>query len=539
MNEHDFNDILHNCELNQIRCSKIIVEFIAHAILDKETNATTAADLKKKTLKLILRKSSTSIDTIRMQLCFEQLHTDEENRMRIDTRKRDVERQHIKTKIIQSSAQTGRSTGFLNFLNKSVIEYIAKSYRAGDDEIQRHEIETSLKQVFSVEQFMEISIESQREKVINGLNPIVLGICLLNKCSNDKDIGDVLASKASSVVQQIDEEIESAKKECNQYRKPSEDNDAMINRRQYLMLLDILKDDIQIIVEESDYLLQTLYTALDDVHQHNFDTRASLSSDYAIGKFQESGNMWMQLCSRLDALEIKQNVFRSIRSEFAVLTLTKFPKNNAQISTRKSGETSQQKLSSHEITDDIAVELSTIGNGTVCWLRDNIPLFRTLPIEYYGFCIWTAVQNHGMIAEGNPNFGAVRFNDRHYIFENLAGLNAFLRDPSRWLEQFRSVVLDNPELIYFLNLQSEFPKAGAIFQRLSKLENDIHVPASINARRNEEARSTSQRDACVETPVHFFESHIDPQYCWNEWEIRRRVIQIADERRHKTVSTNT
>mmetsp|Transcript_20260 Transcript_20260/g.30212 ORF Transcript_20260/g.30212 Transcript_20260/m.30212 type:complete len:300 (-) Transcript_20260:942-1841(-) len=299
-----------------------------------------------------------------------------------------------------------------------------------------------------------------------------------------------------------------------------------------------MKDDIQIITEESNGLMQTLYTALDDVHQHNVEKLSSLSSEYAIPKFQESGIMWMQLCSSLDALKIKQNVFRSIESEFSSLAQNDFSKQGGQ-SLSKMEQISHQDLATHEITDEIAVELSNMGNGTSCWLRDNIPLFRSLPIEYHGICIWTAIRSDGMIVDGKPNLGAVRFNGRHYIFDSIIGLKEFLRDPSLLLSQFRSIVLDKPELIYFLNLQNEFPNVRSMFQSLLQLEDDVCMPASITACDNKEACASSQSDACVETPVHFVESYIDPNYCWNEWDIRRRIIQIADERRRNSASTNT
>jgi hypothetical protein len=30
-------------------------------------------------------------------------------------------------------------------------------------------------------------------------------------------------------------------------------------------------------------------------------------------------------------------------------------------------------------------------------------------------------------------------------------------------------------------------------------------------------------DKSLETPVHFIDKNFDPSYCWNEWELRRRV----------------
>jgi hypothetical protein len=30
-------------------------------------------------------------------------------------------------------------------------------------------------------------------------------------------------------------------------------------------------------------------------------------------------------------------------------------------------------------------------------------------------------------------------------------------------------------------------------------------------------------DKAIDTPLHFIEKNLDPNYCWNEWELRRKV----------------
>ena len=30
-------------------------------------------------------------------------------------------------------------------------------------------------------------------------------------------------------------------------------------------------------------------------------------------------------------------------------------------------------------------------------------------------------------------------------------------------------------------------------------------------------------DKGIDTPVHFVDKHIDPNYCWNEWELRKKL----------------
>ena len=46
-------------------------------------------------------------------------------------------------------------------------------------------------------------------------------------------------------------------------------------------------------------------------------------------------------------------------------------------------------------------------------------------------------------------------------------------------------------------------------------------------------------DKGIETPVHFVEKNIDPNYCWNEWELRKKAIQMANIRKTQTRSDQT
>lgn len=40
-----------------------------------------------------------------------------------------------------------------------------------------------------------------------------------------------------------------------------------------------------------------------------------------------------------------------------------------------------------------------------------------------------------------------------------------------------------------------------------------------------------KRDASTETPTHFIKKHIDVNYHWNEWELRRRALRVVNLRK--------
>lgn len=43
-------------------------------------------------------------------------------------------------------------------------------------------------------------------------------------------------------------------------------------------------------------------------------------------------------------------------------------------------------------------------------------------------------------------------------------------------------------------------------------------------------------DKGTETPIHFIDKNIEPNYHWNEWDLRKKALQMANIRKKVTVS---
>lgn len=46
-------------------------------------------------------------------------------------------------------------------------------------------------------------------------------------------------------------------------------------------------------------------------------------------------------------------------------------------------------------------------------------------------------------------------------------------------------------------------------------------------------------DKATDTPTHFIEKNIEPDYHWNEWDLRKKALQMANIRKKVTVSVQT
>lgn len=150
------------------------------------------------------------------------------------------------------------------------------------------------------------------------------------------------------------------------------------------------------------------------------------------------------------------------------------------------------------------------------------PEFAKLPLEFQGFCPWTFVRARGLLVLGDPGLGIVQYQNSYYVFAHKEGIGQFMQDPEKYLNAIRHKAQAHPEYIQLLSIPELFNFSPVA----------AHEPGDA-------APGAATRDAGTETPVHFVERHIDPSYTWNEWELRRRALKLANLQNCATVSQQT
>jgi hypothetical protein len=90
-----------------------------------------------------------------------------------------------------------------------------------------------------------------------------------------------------------------------------------------------------------------------------------------------------------------------------------------------------------------------------------------------------------------------------------------MQDPEYFLRRLKEKAVQSPEYIHLLRLQRWFPKAS-----IAKLLEQSEPDSSFMGGR------VATRDVGTSTPTHFCEGYIDINYHWNEWELRRRALQV-------------
>ena len=353
----------------------------------------------------------------------------------------------------------------------------------------------------------------------------------------------------------------------------------LANRRQYLGFLRTLQDEMKNLQERVSQICGQLREELVSV-QHMVTNRASVSKELVYPRFDSLGALWVCLFEEVTILLARSNTFGTLCKYRLSFTPTLDEKYYAALlpvqgdakgqstgaggdvsggmslsdldwasdtkgsftPARSPGPASDSKEEGDDrgqlrevsrpesmvvAVDGVEIQETTAAGATLLSVH-NTPDFLLLPLELQGYCPWTMVHAHGLLLPGKPALGVVRYENMYYVCEHVKAMKSFMEDPEYYLKSIRARALGNPEYIHLLRLQRWFPSAS--IARL--LEQDDFDPSSALGR-------PATKDASTGTPTHFIESHIDIHYHWNEWELRRRALKIANLTNCSTTSQQT
>jgi hypothetical protein len=165
-------------------------------------------------------------------------------------------------------------------------------------------------------------------------------------------------------------------------------------------------------------------------------------------------------------------------------------------------------------------------SGIMRMLPHTTPDFLQTPLDYLGYCIWSLVKKDGLLVPGKPSYGVYRYKDKHCVFSSVEAIKEFVQDPNYFIQGVLDQCRRNPELIHLLRLEDAF--------------RHVSILSLIESREGGPGLSTKLMvDKSVDTPTHFLDRKIDPNYCWNEWDLRRKAIQMANIRNKQTKACQT
>ncbi|XP_077443397.1 cilia- and flagella-associated protein 206 isoform X2 [Stigmatopora argus] len=139
-----------------------------------------------------------------------------------------------------------------------------------------------------------------------------------------------------------------------------------------------------------------------------------------------------------------------------------------------------------------------------------------LPLQYNGFCCYTLVNKDGLILPGNPYIGVLKHKEKLFVFNSKEAACKFAQNPD-----------------YFIALVEEKAKSLPELMKLLKLH---QTPPCVQAGKT---LLGGQSESFTQTDLHPLVTNFVKPYEWNEWELRRSAIKLADLQTTITHSTQT
>eukprot|EP00494_Astrolonche_serrata_P007017 UN07042 len=155
-------------------------------------------------------------------------------------------------------------------------------------------------------------------------------------------------------------------------------------------------------------------------------------------------------------------------------------------------------------------------------------------LEFQGFCIVTFVERNGLSRKSDLSLGVLKYKSKYYSFSSGDCLQTFIKNPEKYLTAINMISTQFPWSIRLLNISSKLRILSLPARIVEKPE-----PTENDELQWNEKRGAKSANAGVGTSEHSMESHIDHNYRWNEWDMRRDALTYANLRNKKTTSAQT
>merc|ERR1719498_346549 len=246
-------------------------------------------------------------------------------------------------------------------------------------------------------------------------------------------------------------------------------------------------------------------------------SKSSAPKEQVYPKFAVLASSYLELSEERKQVTHKMQLYNVLEESFKEMNFT-LPEAERQ----KVRKWAMEREQSQPVLDFDAQP----GTGVV-WVepKQNSPEYLQNPIDFFGFCIVTLVKHDGLLMPGRHEMGIFKYQDKMFLFRGSDEAKLFLENPADLMEKFLVLCRQRPELIFLLRMEDYFRNKNLSLIHLDKTERNISSKIMI--------------DKNIETPLHIVERYIDHNYCWNEWELRKKAIQMANIRNMVTKATQT
>ena len=336
----------------------------------------------------------------------------------------------------------------------------------------------------------------------------------------------------------------------------------LIHRRQFLLFLQSLQADCaeaSLSIRSAASALESLYSQLTAI----VGLRSSVPKHAVFPLFQQVGALYQRLLDEERRVGLRRELFAQLkdsRNPF-ITALQAETIGRAKEARRRSAPQKEAEQFHFVRTLADGEEADAEASSCVRVARDSCAAFMTLPLALQGYCAFTLVEANGFLVAGDPALGLLRYEGHFFAFASLQGMRAFHSDPAGLLRALEvDVVPVFPSLVHLLGLQPRFPHTDVAQYITASLVQQVFHHQQAQQQRTRASPSSSPspllppvppstRVSSTQTPTHLpvadaaedggsTASSLSSLH-WNEWEMRRRALQMADLTRSRTHSTQT
>ncbi|KAF3702528.1 Cilia- and flagella-associated protein 206 [Channa argus] len=549
-------EIVYKCAMRENVVSDTLAAFMVRAVVldprngfnvDRTLTKQDVHKLEELCVDKLMENGSPSLDTIKMQVYFDMNYTSrcellEEIHQMVESRLSTVSRE-----ITDSRVKTCEE---LDSLYRKIITYILLRSSMGSptDITTVQEATAALQSVFPKTElgvFM-VLIKKDKEQQLRDLTMLVTGIRLFNKASEkgqeEIDLHELMPKFFDEALPVITESIESelrvsqslAWKYTAVLEKLTEPDSqrgesdvpivllkqALCNVRQHEVFLKMLQADACLCVKNVEILKTELSSQLKQLKE-TVQSRRAVPTGKVFPLFKATSKVWSGLQDEAELLNILNNIRLNLQPHL-ISQAKIFSEAYLDVLLGASVVKSDEQRMTESSDERIVLADMT----TQEWLLpETTAAFHDLPLQYNGVCGYTLVNRDGLLLPGNPHIGVLKHKEKLYVFSSKKAALEFASSPDTYISKVAEKVKISPELIQLLKLHQQF-SSDSPYAEMQPGETLLVKPII-------------KCESGTQTDIHPVETNIDKSYEWNEWELRRKALKLADLMTKVTCSAQT
>ncbi|XP_065828631.1 cilia- and flagella-associated protein 206-like [Oscarella lobularis] len=545
-------EISQECSGKGHAVSETLVAFMVKAVvLDPDNGFNVDRSLTKddvqKLIEMCVEKlmdtESPSLETIKMQVYFDMNYTSRDEFLEEHKRVLESRLQPVVRDITDSRARTRDE--FEALYRKIVSCALLRSGLGSPTDISVvREATAALQSVFpqtELGNFLHLT-KPDKEKQLKELTQIMTGIRLFNRNAGKggQGIDDLLAILSEAIPateRNIDVELHRTTQLVFKYTAIIEKatgigyrdeiplefiKQAQINCRQHEVFLRILMNDV-VVSAEKVRLFEAEFREKMQSLKETVQSKTAVPTAHVYPLFVDLSDLWTGFQDEMVLLSVLSNILANLdpftKIHSAKMTDDVLEPLLANVIILTDQERVTKSMKAKDRIDRTAYR-------KLEWhYPETTRDFEHLPFEYKGFCSFSVAAYDRLLLPSNPNIGVLRYKEKYYCFSSKEAAEKFASNPELYISGVIDVAKASPELIQLLELHAQFaaitPYSGE--RRSKKL---VKKPVT-------------RCDAGVQTEVHPLEVNMVKSYEWNEWELRRKAIKLANLRTKVTHSAQT